>query len=328
MSKPKVLISSKIPQEVEQYIAEHAELVRWPSDRTLSHEQKLAFLHDVEGLLTTGGGIAVNEELLQHAPKLRIASNIAVGYNNFDTAAMKARGVLGTNTPHVLDDTVADLVLALMLASARRVTELDQLVKQGKWQRGKLKDEDLFGLDVHHATVGIIGMGRIGEAIAKRAKFGFDMDVLYYNRSRKPEMEERLGVSYRALEQLLRESDFVVLMTPLTSETTRLIRKEHFELMKRTAFFINASRGQTVDERALIEALQEGLIRGAGLDVFEQEPTDPNNPLLAMPNVVTLPHIGSATAKTRFDMAMRAAKNLVAGLKGEAPPDLVGELRE
>lgn len=325
MTSPKVLISRKLPEEVIAYLSEHCEVVRWSQDGFMPREQALAMLEDIDAVLTTS--LNIDDEFLSRAPKLKIVSNISVGYNNFDTTAMKARGVYGTNTPSVLDDSVADLALALMLASARRVTELDQLVKQGGWQRGKLKEEDLFGMDVHHATVGIIGMGRIGEAIAQRTKFGFNMNVLYYNRNRKPDAEEKLGVQYRTLEELLRESDFVVMMTPLTSETTHMIRKEHFAMMKQSAFFINISRGQTIDEKALIEALQEGVIRGAGLDVYTQEPVDPNNPLLSMPNVVTLPHIGSATAKTRFDMAMTAARNALSALQGQTPPNLVNELK-
>ncbi|GLI05578.1 bifunctional glyoxylate/hydroxypyruvate reductase B [Paenibacillus tyrfis] len=327
MSKPKIYISKAIPEEALAYLEQHCECRMWDGQGAASRQGLLAQLHDVEGLLTTGGPI--NRELLDHAPKLRAVSSISVGYNHFDLEAMKARRVIGTNTPHVLDETVADLVLSLMLSAARRIPELDAFVKQGRWQRGKgLTDEDFFGMDVHHQTLGIIGMGRIGEAIAKRAVDGFGMSLLYHNRSRKPETEERFGARYCSLDELLRESDFVVMMTPLTPETERMIRLEHFEKMKPTAFFINASRGKTVDEPALIQALQTGLIRGAGLDVFDPEPPSPDNPLLHMPSVVTLPHIGSATAKTRLDMAMLAARNLVAALTGGQPPNVVPELRE
>ncbi|AEI41572.1 D-isomer specific 2-hydroxyacid dehydrogenase NAD-binding protein [Paenibacillus mucilaginosus KNP414] len=327
VAKPKVYISKQIPAQVLSYLEEYCECKMWDGSGGASRQGLLAELQDVEGLLTTGGPI--DAELLQHAPKLRAVSSISVGYNHFDLDAMRTRGVLGMHTPYVLDDTVADLVLALMLASARRVPELDAFVKEGKWQRGRgLKEEDFFGMDVHHATIGILGMGRIGEAIAKRAVHGFDMELLYYNRTRKPEAEERFGAQYVTTEELLRRSDFVVLMTPLTAETKMYFRKEHFELMKPTAFFINASRGQTVDEAALIEALRSGRIRGAGLDVFDPEPPQPDNPLLSMPNVVTLPHIGSATEKTRFDMAMLAARNLVAALTGGRPPHVVKELAD
>ncbi|MFD2368717.1 2-hydroxyacid dehydrogenase [Brevibacillus sp. GCM10020057] len=321
--KPYVYISTAIPAEVEAYIAEHCEYRKWEGKGPISRSQLLEQLEGAEGLLTVGGRI--DGELLECAPRLKVVSNISVGYNNMDWKAMKERGVLGTNTPYVLDETVADLAFALILSAARRVPELDRYVKEGRWERGS--GEQLFGVDVHHKTLGIIGMGRIGEAIARRGKYGFGMEVLYYNRRPKPEAEERLGVSYRPLEELLRQSDFVVLMIPLSEETTHFMGREQFALMKESAIFINTSRGKTVDEEALIEALREGRIRGAGLDVFAKEPVSPDNPLLGMANVVTLPHIGSATKQTRFDMAMRAAQNLVAAVSGQEPPDLIPELK-
>lgn len=312
--KPKVLITRKIPDECLAYLQEHCECTQWEGEGSLPRAQLLEQIKEYDGLLLSG--TSIDAELLERAPRLKAVSSISVGYNHFDIDEMKARGVIGTHTPYVLDDTVADLVLALMLSSARRIAELDAFVKQGNWKRGAVREEHLFGMDVHHATLGIIGMGRIGEAIAKRAVHGFDMNLLYYNRSRKPEVEERFSAQYRSLEQLLKESDFVVLMTPLTPETVKFIRKEHFEMMKPSAFFINASRGQTVDEQALVDALRSGTIRGAGLDVFEKEPISPDNPLLQLDNVVTVPHIGSATVKTRNDMAMTASRNLVGALTG------------
>ena len=324
MKRPKVFISKPIPVEVENYIARHCDYKKWEHEKEIPREILLKEVADCNGVLLTGHRI--DEELLSNAPNLKIVSNISVGYNNFDIAAMKKHNVMGTHTPYVLDDTVADLVFGLILASARRIPELDRFVKDGKWEAGD--DKIFFGVDVHHATIGIIGMGRIGEAIAKRAKLGFDMNVLYYNRTRKTAFEEKMGVKYRNLETLLKESDFIVLMTPLTEETYHLIDYKEFSLMKKSAIFINASRGQTVNEEALIDALQNKKILGAGLDVFDKEPIDPDNPLLKMNNVVTLPHIGSATAKTRFDMAMLAAKNLVKGVLGEVPPNLVPELRK
>ncbi|MNI03483.1 Glyoxylate/hydroxypyruvate reductase B [compost metagenome] len=323
MSKPKVLVLKKLPETATAYISEYCEIIDGSSEESLSGEKLKHLLSNVEGLLQSG--LKIDSELLESAPLLKIVSNVSVGYNNFDTEAMRKYGVVGTHTPYVLDDTVADLVITLMLSAARRVAELDKLVKQGEWRSDQV--EELFGMDVHHATLGIIGMGRIGEAIAKRAKFGFDMKVLYSNRNRKPEVEEKYGVEYRTMDELIRESDFIALMAPLTSETHHLIKKEHFEQMKRTAIFINASRGQLVDEPALIEALEKRLIYAAGLDVFEQEPVEANNPLLKLPNVVTLPHIGSATAKTRISMAISAAQNLVAGVTGEVPPNIVPELK-
>lgn len=321
--KPKVFVAGRMPNEVVTFLQEHCEISRWDSSDPLPSEVLFREIAEVEGFLTSG--TRIDNTLLEAAPRLKVVSNMAVGYNNFDIPAMKQRNVIGTNTPYVLDDTVADLIMALMLSVARRIPELDKLVKEGRWVKGD--QTPLFGLDVHHAKLGIVGMGRIGEAVARRAKLGFSMDVSYYNRTRKTDTEREIGVRYEPLHTLLAEADFVLLMTPLTSETTRFFGAQQFRLMKRTAFFINASRGQTVCEDELIQALQEGWIRGAGLDVFEKEPVDPTNPLLKMANVVTVPHIGSATAQTRFDMAMRAANNLVVGLSGHTPIDIIPELK-
>jgi len=321
--KPKVFLARKVPKEVEDYIAQHCDIEKWNGPGIIPRHELLKLLGDSEGLLINRE--LIDPELLDSAPKLRVVSNNSVGYNNFNIEAMKSRGIIGTNTPSVLDETVADLVLGLILATARRISELDRYVKTGQWQ-GIIGNE-LYGTDVHHATIGIIGMGRIGECIAERAKFGFKMRVLYCNRKQRADAEERLGAEHCSLEQLLQESDFVVLMTPLTPQTINIMSDREFGFMKRTAIFINASRGETVNESALIKVLEEGKIRGAGLDVFDKEPVDPNNPLLKMQNVVTLPHIGSATAKTRFDMAMLAGQNLVKALLENEPANLVPELK-
>lgn len=323
--KPYVFIDKAVPPDVEAYIAAHCRIGKWEPGETPGREALLAKLAQAEGLLTSGTGTVVDDELLASAPALRAVSTIGVGYNHFDVAALKRRGVLGTHTPHVLDETVADLVLALMLGAARRVAELDLYVKQGQWQ--KTDREKLYGTDVHHTTLGIIGLGRIGEAIARRAALGFSMEVLYYNRSRKPEAEEALGVKYRPLETLLQASDFVVVMLPLTGDTKHLIGEAELRLMKPDAIFVNASRGQTVDEDALVRALQEKRIKAAALDVYSQEPVAADHPLLRLPNVVTLPHIGSATFRTRHEMARLAARNLVAAVLGETPPHVISELK-
>ncbi|WP_410985208.1 2-hydroxyacid dehydrogenase [Bacillus cereus] len=317
--KPKVYIADRVPKFVETYISEHCEYEKWDSSEKIPREVLLEKVQDKQGLLNFGAKI--DEELLQAAPHLKVVSNISVGYDNFDLEAMKRKNVIGTNTPYVLDDTVADLVFALMLSAGRRVCELDSYVKQGKWD-DEIKKEH-FGLDIHHSTIGIIGMGRIGEAVAKRAKFGFDMNVLYYNRRRKEEAEQKFDATYCDLNTLLAQSDFIVLLTPLTEETYHLIGEKEFSLMKETAIFINASRGKTVDEAALIDALQQKKIFAAGIDTFTTEPIEKDNPLLSLTNVVTLPHIGSATLKTRHEMAMTAAKNLVTGLEGNTPPNIV-----
>jgi gluconate 2-dehydrogenase len=324
MSKPNIYIAEKIPEEVERYIAKYCNYEKWDLDEKIPREILFQKIKDKEGIILTG--IKIDEELLKHAPKLKVVSNITVGYNNFELEEMKKRKIIGTNTPYVLDDTVADLILGLMLSTSRRIVELDRHVKDDEWASSD--DKNLYGLDVHHATLGIIGMGRIGEAVAKRAKFGFDMEVLYYNRSRKEDTEKRLAVKYCDFDSLLRKSDFIVLMTPLTENTYHLIDSKEFNKMKNTAIFINASRGQTVNEKALIEALQKNKIYAAGLDVYEMEPINLDNPLLKMKNVVTLPHIGSATEKTRFDMCMVAAKNLVSAVTGEVPQNIVPELNK
>lgn len=321
--KPTVFIDRTVPSEVEAKIAEHCDVDKWEGTNPIPRELLLAKLANADGLLTAGS--RVDAELLTHAPQLKAVSSISVGYNHFDIDAMRQRGIIGTHTPHVLNNTVADLAFALILGTARRVAELDRYVKEGKWISGV--GNKWFGQDVHHAKLGIIGMGRIGEAVARRARFGFEMEVSYYNRSRKPEAESLLGVRYLELNELLKKSDFVVMLAPLTPETANLIGREQFRLMKPSSIFINISRGQTVDEEALIEALQSGTISAAGLDVYEIEPIPADHPFLKMDNVLTLPHIGSATKATRFDMAMLAAQNLVNALTGQTPAHIVPELQ-
>ena len=276
-------------------------------------------LKDAQGIL--GSGLKVDKELLDQAPYLKIVCNTSVGYDNLNMEELAKRGIMATNTPDVLNDTVADTIFGLLLSTARRMPELDHWVKTGQWESDL--EEKWFGVDVHHKVLGIIGMGAIGSAIAKRAHLGFDMEILYHNRSRNEEAEQKYGATYCSMEDLLKQSDFVCLMTPLTPQTEKMMGKREFELMKETAIFINGSRGKTVDEEALIHALQTGEILAAGLDVFVQEPVKVDNPLLSMKNVVTLPHIGSATYETRLKMAILAATNLVAGLQGEIPATLI-----
>lgn len=324
MDKKKVLIASKTDDKIGEYIKKYFECEMWQEKRQITKKELIGKIKDVNALIVSGA-VKIDQEIINSAPKLEVISNIAVGYNNFDLKTMKLNKIIGTNTPYVLDDSVADLIFGLILSSARRITELDKYVKEGKWEKGN--SQKLYGIEVHNKTIGIIGMGRIGEAVAKRAKLGFDMDVLYYNRHRKIEAENKLGVKYSSLEELLKKSDYIVIMTPLTRETYRLIDYKEFSMMKKSAVFINASRGKTVNEEALIDALKNKKIYAAGLDVYETEPVKKDNPLLSMNNVVSLPHIGSATAQTRFDMAMLAAKNAVNVLKGEKPISPVPELK-
>jgi glyoxylate/hydroxypyruvate/2-ketogluconate reductase len=317
--KLKVIIYKKVDKKVLEFIEDTCEVIYFEKLDSDTYPIFFEELKDAEGLI--GSGLKVDAELLDQAPLLKIVCNIAVGYDNFDLSALAERGIMATNTPEVLNDTVADTIMGLILSTARRMPELDHRVKTGQWKSGL--EEKWYGVDVHHKVLGIIGMGGIGSDVAKRAHFGFDMEILYHNRSRNEAAEEKYGATYCSLEELLRKSDFVCIMTPLTPKTVHLIGKREFELMKESAIFINASRGKTVDEEAMIHALQTGQIYGAGLDVFVQEPVKEDNPLLNMNNVVTLPHIGSATYETRFKMAMTAATNLVMGLKGDTPPNLL-----
>ena len=322
--KPKVYIAKPVPKEIEDLIARHCEYKMWRKDEPIPESELLKEIVDVEGLMTPKG--IITKEFLEKAPNLKIVSNIAVGYDGFDIAAMKERNVIGTHTPFVLDDAVADLVFGLILNTARRINEFDQYVKNGEWNH-HLDSDEYFGKDVHHATLGIIGLGRIGEKIVKRAKLGFDMNVIYHNTSRKHDLESKYSIDYREMNDVLKEADFVVLMLPLKESTYHIMGSAEFGMMKEDAVFINCSRGKVVDEEALIDALQNNQIRAAGLDVFEVEPIDKDNPLLKMKNVITLPHIGSCTRDARFDMALKAAENLLAGLTGKTPPNVVKELQ-
>lgn len=316
----KVLVINRLDETIVKKLEKEFQL-SFISTTKASKEELYEAVKDVHGII--GFGLRVDEDLLQAAQELEIVSNISVGFNNFDVEAMIAHDVMGTNTPDVLTHTVADLVFGLVLATARRIPELDSFVKKGKWTKDVY--EELYGLDVHHKTMGIIGMGRIGEAIANRAHHGFHMDILYHTRSKKEYAEKTFAAQYRDLDDLLKESDFVVLMTPLTKETEGMLSLREFQLMKDTAIFINGSRGKTIVEADLVKALENNEIAAAGLDVFEQEPIDPNNKLLSLPNLVTTPHIGSATAETEEKMAKLAYENLVAGLKGEKPKTLVSD---
>lgn len=317
--KPKAIVYKKVEPDILAYVKEVCQVVYFEKLDSSNMESFYEELKDAQGLL--GTGLKVDQALLEKAPRLKIVSNIAVGYDNLDVPALTERGVMATNTPDVLNETVADTMVGLMLATARRIPELDQLVKSGKWTSPITPAQ--FGMDMHHKTLGIIGMGRIGAAIAKRAHFGFGMNILYHNRSRNEEVEHTYGATFCSLDELCQEADFICLMVPLTPQTTKLIGEREFGLMKKTAIFVNGSRGATVDEDALVRALRNGEILAAGTDVFVQEPVSPDHPLLSLPNVVTLPHIGSATWETRQAMARFAAENFVLGMQGKLPPALL-----
>ncbi len=317
--KPKILVTREVFDETLAYLALHCEVESNQEDIPFSPDQLAERLKDKVGVVCCLTD-RIDAALLEHCPRLKVAANIAVGYNNIDLAACTARGVMATNTPGVLDDSTADLAWALMLATARRLTEVESYVREGKWTGWQLKQ--WLGIDVHHATLGIVGMGRIGQAIAKRAA-GFEMRVLYHNRKRVAcDIEQRLNATYVTKYELLRQSDFVILQVPYSPETHHMIGAAELKQMKPSAILVNSTRGGVVDDSALIEALRNGTIRAAGLDVFENEP-GLNPGFLGLRNVVLAPHIGSSTEATRRAMAMTAAKNLVAALSGATPPNLL-----
>ncbi|UVM07769.1 2-hydroxyacid dehydrogenase [Pseudomonas laurylsulfatiphila] len=271
------------------------------------------------GLL--GASLKLDAELLDLAPDLQAIASVSVGVDNYDIDYLTERRILLSNTPDVLTETTADTGFALILATARRVVELANLVRAGQWNRNIGPAH--FGSDVHGKTLGIIGMGRIGEALAQRGHCGFGMPVIYHSQSPKPAVEQRFNARYRSLPELLQQADFVCLTLPLTAETQGLIGAEQFAQMRPETIFINISRGKVVNEAALIEALRTGRIRAAGLDVFDREPLNQDSPLLQLNNVVATPHIGSATHETREAMARCAVDNLLAALAGERPANLV-----
>ena len=317
--KPRILVTREVFDEALDLLRGHFDVTANQSDKPFSAEELAQALADKQGALTVLTD-KIDEALLSRCPQLKAVCNIAVGYNNFDLKAMTARGVLGTNTPGVLDAATADFTWALILATARRLTEAEAWLRAGAWHGWKLKQ--FLGMDVQGATLGVIGMGRIGQAVAKRAR-GFDMPVLYYNRTRlAPELERACNARHVSLDELLAQSDIVTLHTPYSAESHHLLSAAQFAKMKKTAILIHAARGGVVDDAALIAALNNGTIAAAGLDVFEGEPKL-NPEFLKLRNVVLAPHIASATTNTRRNMAMLAARNLVAALTGARPPNLL-----
>ncbi len=324
--KPKVLVTRQVFPEIVEALRSRFDVEHNDDDRPWPPEELARRLADKHGVLATVMD-RIDETVLAAAPGLKVVSNIAVGTNNVDIPACTKRGILVTNTPGVLDDTTADLTWALLMAAARRIAEGDAQVRRGDWQLAFAMQSPL-GTDVHHATLGIIGMGRIGQAIAKRAG-GFDMRVLYHNRGRIPEADERrLNASWVERDRLLAESDFVVVMVPYSPAVHHLIGAAEIARMKPTAILVNTARGGVVDDAALVEALRAKRIAGAGLDVFEGEPKL-NPGYLPLPNAVLTPHIGSATRATRMRMCETAVANLTAALEGRAPPNPVnGQLAQ
>jgi gluconate 2-dehydrogenase len=309
--KPQVLVARKVFPEVIDRLREHFEVEDNPDDRLFDKAELIERLKGKVGAFTTGS-VMIDAEVLDANPQLRVLANMAVGYNNFDLPAMTAARVLGTNTPDVLTETTADFGFALMMAAARRIAESEHYLRRGEWSKWFY---DMFvGSDIHHATLGILGMGRIGQAIARRGAHGFDMRVIYHNRSRlDPSVEAGCKATYVGKEKLLREADHLVIVMPYSKDSHHAIGAAELALMKPTATLTNIARGGIVDDAALAQALADRRIAAAGLDVFEGEPAV-HPDLLKVPNVVLTPHIASATVATRRAMADLAADNLIAAL--------------
>lgn len=309
-------MTRKCTEQQLQPLYDIADVEMWHEEEIpCPRELLLEKARTADGLLTMLSD-TIDKQLLDVAKQLKVVANLAVGYDNIDLQYADQKGIIICNTPDVLTDTTADLTFGLLLSTARRLLEAADYVKNNQWKSwGPLL---LAGYDVHHKTIGIVGMGKIGQAVAKRAT-GFEMNILYHNRSKNKDAEEILGARYSSLDELLTESDFVVCLTPLTEETRELFNKDSFEKMKKTAIFINASRGAVVNEQDLYEALCDKQIAGAGLDVFLQEPIEASHPLVALDNVVALPHIGSASYETRYTMMNLCAENIGAVLKGSPP---------
>lgn len=312
--KPLLYVTRTLPEETIDMLSAHFEVSGWESEETpVPREILEREIEKVDALycLITD---TIDAALLEKAKNLKVISTLSVGFNHIDIEAAKAKNITVTNTPGILTDTTADLTFALLMATARRIPEASEHLRNNEWRSWSLFS--LTGRDIHHATIGIIGFGAIGQAVAKRAK-GFDMNVLYYNRSRKYETEETLGASYQELDELLKKSDFVCILTPYSAETKDLITARELKLMKKTAVLINTARGGIVNEDDLYDALINGDIYAAGLDVFAEEPVAPDHKLLTLPNLVALPHIGSSTIDTRLGMCRLAAQNLIDFMQGK-----------
>lgn len=317
--KKNVVLFSKIPDDQQKRLADAFNLSVFDGSPDSNKDAFITALADADGMIGSNMATRVDDAFLAFAPKLQAASTISVGYDNYDLSALKKRRIRLMNTPTVLTEGTADLIFTLLMATARRTVELSNLIHDGKWTSGITPQ--YYGTDVYGKTLGILGMGRIAKAIVKRAHCGFDMNVLYYNRSAHLDVEQTYQAKRCELDELLKLADFVVVILPLTSETDRLITKEKLALMKPSAILINGARGRIIDQQALTQALQAKTIKAAGLDVFEVEPLPMTSPLLHLDNVVLSPHVGSATLETRYAMAKCAVDNLIAALQDNPPTE-------
>ncbi len=316
----RIFVTRKIHQAGLDLIIGKYEVDVWTHDYPPTTEQIVERAAECTGLITLLSD-DINSNVLKRLPNLKVIAQYAVGYDNIDIATASQQGIIVTNTPGVLTETTADLTWALLMAASRRIVEADRYIREKKWNVA-WGPETLLGSDIFGATLGIIGLGRIGQAVARRA-FGFNMKILYYSKTKRKEIEEKLDAKQVDLPTLLRESDIITIHVPLTLETHHLIGEEELNLMKEDSILINTSRGKVVDEDALFRALRDGLISYAGLDVFREEPISKKSPLLSLQNIVIVPHIGSASKNTRTTMSLMCAKNLTAALQGSKPPNIV-----
>jgi len=320
MSTPRIYITRPLPEAAMRILEGHVEFRMWDREgEPVKRDTLLREIVDVDGIICLITE-KMDAEVIEHAHRCRVIAQVAVGYDNIDVAAATRRGILVTNTPGVLTETTADMGWAILMATARRVVGGDKFTRSGRWKTWELMG--FTGQDVHGATLGIVGLGRIGASIARRAK-GFGMSILYYNRRRNEALEGELGARHLPLDDLLRQSDFVMISCALTQETRHLIGERELGLMKPSAILVNIARGPIVDQRALYRALVDHKIWAAGLDVFEVEPVPMDEPLLKLDNVVIPPHLGSASTATRTKMATMAAENCQAGVTGKVPPNVV-----
>lgn len=317
--KKNVVLFSKIPADQQARLEQAFNLTLFERNPNTDTKAFIQALASADGMIGSNMPTRIDDEFLTQTPKLKAAATISVGYDNYDLCALKKHGVRLMNTPKVLTESTADLIFTLLMATARRTVELSNLIHDGKWT--KSITPQYFGTDIYGKTIGILGMGRIGKAIAKRAHCGFDMNVIYYNRSAHPDVEQAYQAKRLELDDVLSQADFVVIILPLTDQTKRLITKQKLALMKPSAILINGARGAIVDEQALIEALKNKTIKAAGLDVFEVEPLPTTSPLMHLDNVFLSPHVGSATVETRYAMAKCAVDNIIAALKDEKPTE-------
>jgi glyoxylate reductase len=319
--KPKVYVTRQLFDEALEILRKYAEVDVFEGvDNAAPRDLILSKVEDLEGLLCLLTD-KIDSEIIEAGTRLKVISNYAVGFNNVDVNMATKHGIYVTYTPGILTETTADCAWALLLSIARRIAEADRYVRSGNWMHA-WGPRMFLGSDVHGKTLGIIGLGRIGSAVARRAK-GFNMNIIYYDIMRREDLEDELGVAFKEFDEVLSEADFVTIHVPLTEETHHMIGRRELSMMKRTAYLVNTSRGPVIDEEELYNALKERIIAGAALDVYEQEPIDPRSPLLGLDNIVLVPHIASASIETRTKMAVVAANNLVSVLRGEEPPNLV-----